>query len=48
MFKSIKALWSVFVNALNKNEVVVTMNYVTVDDPTIMSVVAGNAIIATI
>ena len=48
MLETIKALWNTFVNALNKNEVVVTMNYVTVDDPSIMSVVAGNAIIATI
>ena len=48
MFKSIKTLFSAFVNALNNEEVTVTMNYVTVDDPCIMSVVAGNAIIATI
>lgn len=48
MFKFIKSLCDAFVNALNNNEVTVTMNYVTVDDPSIMSVVAGNAIIATI
>ena len=48
MFKSIKILFSAFVNTLNNDEVAVTMNYVTVDDPSIMSVVAGNAIIATI
>ena len=48
MFKSIKTLFRAFVNALNNDEVTVTMNYVTVDDPSIMSVVAGNAIIATI